>query len=106
MLKEMKDWCEFNRTVILFFYKKKEDCPDCDAQSFVLTDINKEIGPEIALFSFDSDLDLPSIKTLGLFYKITSYPCIVIEDETHCGLYDKGQLTDLLCDYKDLSLCS
>ena len=41
MLQNMKQWCEFNQTTILYFYKKKEDCPNCDAQSFVLTNLNK-----------------------------------------------------------------
>jgi|TARA_B100001964_G_scaffold240256_1_gene309599 hypothetical protein len=106
MLKEMKDWCEFNQTIILYFYKKKEDCPDCDSQAFVLTDLNKEIDDEIAIFSFDSDLELPSVKTLELFYNIDSYPCLVIEDDTYCKLHNKNKLIDRLCDYKDLSVCS
>lgn len=106
MLKEMKDWCKFNQTIILYFYKKKEDCPDCDAQSFVLTDLNKDIDEEIAIFSFDSDIGLPSIKTLELFYNITSYPCMVIEDGTYCGLYSKNSLIDTLCRHKDISVCS
>ena len=106
MLKGMKDWCEFNQTVILYFYKKKEYCPDCDDQAFVLTDLNKEIDSEIAIFSFDSNLELPSIDTLELFYSIDSYPCIVIEDDTYCSLHDKNQLTARLCDYRNLSICS
>ncbi len=106
MLKEMKDWCEFNQTIILYFYKKKEDCSDCDSQAFVLTDLNKEIDDEIAIFSFDSDLELPSVKTLELFYNIDSYPCLVIEDDTYCKLHNKNKLIDRLCYYKDLSVCS
>ncbi len=106
MLKEMKDWCEFNQTVILYFYRKKDYCVDCDAQAFVLTDLNKEIGDEIAIFSFDSDLDLPCVNTLVRFYNITSYPCIVVEDDAYCDLYNKEGLLDVLCNYKELSLCS
>jgi len=106
MLHNMKQWCEFNQTTILYFYKKKEDCPNCDAQSFVLTDLNKEIDSELAIFSFDSNLELPSIHVLELFYNITSYPCLVIENGTFCGLYNKDDLIDLLCDDKNISLCS
>ena len=106
MLKEMNDWCEFNQTIILYFYKKKDFCPDCDGQAFVLTDLNKEINEEMAIFSFDSDLELPSVSTLELFYNITSYPCIVVEDNAYCKLYNKNQLIDLLCDHRRLSICS
>jgi len=106
MLQNMKQWCEFNQTTILYFYKKKEDCPDCDAQAFVLTDLNREIDSEIAIFSFDSDLELPSIKILELFYDIKSYPCIVVENNTYCGLHNKNEMIDILCGYKNISLCS
>jgi len=106
MLQNMKQWCEFNQTIILYFYRKKEECPDCDAQSFVLTDLNKEIDSELAIFSFDSNLDLPSINTLELFFNITSYPCIVVEGNTRCGLYGKKDLIDVICDSKNISLCS
>jgi hypothetical protein len=47
MLRNMKKQCDFNQTVILYFYEKESECPDCDAQSFVLTNINKEIDEEI-----------------------------------------------------------
>ncbi len=106
MLQNLKQWCEFNQTIILFFYKKKEDCSDCDAQSFVLTDLNKEIDSEIAIFSFDSNLELPSIRTLELFYNITSYPCLIIGENTYCELHNKDNLIGMLCDYKEISLCS
>ena len=105
MLKEMEDWCNFNQTIILYFYKKKDICQNCDGQAFVLTDLNKEIDAEIAIFSFDSDLELPSVSTLELFYNITSYPCIVVGDKAHCRLYNKNQLIDLLCNYGNISIC-
>lgn len=105
MLKRMKEQCQFNQTVILYFYKKKEDCPDCDAQAFVLTDLNREIDPEIAIFSFDSNLDLASTRTLGLFYNITDFPCIVVEENAYCGLKDKNQIVDILCGYRGHSIC-
>ena len=105
MLRNMKQGCEFNQTTILYFYKKKEDCADCDAQAFVLSDLNKQIDPEVAIFSFDSDLELPSVNTLETFYNISDYPCIVIEDNTYCGLHNKNDLIDIICEHKNISLC-
>jgi len=106
MLQNLKQRCDFNQVTILYFYKKKEFCPNCDAQAFVLTDLNKEIDPEVAIFSFDSDLGLSSIKTLEEFYEISNYPCIVIEGNTYCGLHNKKELVNRICDYRNISLCS
>ena len=105
MFRKMKDACNVNQTVISFFYKKKEFCKDCDAQSFVLTDINKEIGDEIAIFSFDADLGLLSIKSLEAFFNVTSFPCMVIESGTYCGLKDKNEVIDIICKYRHHSIC-
>ncbi len=105
MLENMKEACNINQSVLLYFYRKKEECADCDAQAFVLTDLNKEIDDEIAIFSFDTDLELPSINALAIFYNITSYPCTVVEDHTYCGLHNKNDIEDILCSYRDHSIC-
>ncbi len=105
LLRDMKEKCDINQTLILFFFKKKEDCPDCDAQSFVLTDINKDIDPEIAIFSFDANLELPSINTLQAYYNITTYPCIVVDDKKYCGLKNKGRVVEILCKNRGHSNC-
>jgi hypothetical protein len=107
MLKQMKELCKVNQTILLFFYRKKEECPDCDAQSFVLTDLKKEMKQEVAIFSFDVDLGMSSIKILTKFYNLSSYPCVVIEDRPYCGLYNKNKMIKLLCNkHKGLSVCA
>ena len=105
LLKETKAWCDINPITILFFYKKAEECSTCDAMSFVLTDLKKDVESELAVFSFDADLDLPSIKVLIDYYNITSYPCTVIEEKVQCGLHDKDELVKLLCSEKNFSMC-
>jgi hypothetical protein len=109
-LQSMNEKCNINQTIISYFYKKKEECPDCDAQSFVLQDIKRDLETqnmenELAIFSFDTDLDLVTIDLLTKFYNVTSYPCIVIENISYCGLYDKNTLTSILCEHTNLSIC-
>jgi hypothetical protein len=106
LLEQMKKSCEVNQTTLLFFYQKKENCPDCDAQSFVLTDIRHEFDEELAIFSFDADLDLAPVAILAQYYNITKYPCTIVEDTAHCGLYDKDDMMDILCNTSYFSECS
>ncbi|MBD3164468.1 hypothetical protein GF323_04660 [Candidatus Woesearchaeota archaeon] len=110
MMKKMKEMCGINQTIITYFYRKKEECPDCDAQSFVLSDIKRDLenmgkDEEIAIFSFDSNLDLPAINMLLVYYNVTEFPCMIIDDEKHCGLYNKNNLEKILCDENSLSIC-
>ncbi|MBL7055233.1 hypothetical protein ISS05_05750, partial [Candidatus Woesearchaeota archaeon] len=106
LLKQMKGVCEVDQTIVEFFYRKKEECADCDSQSFVLTDMKKELDQEIAIFSFDVDLGMSSINVLTKYYNLSSYPCMVIEDTPYCGLYNKDSLIELLCKHNDFSLCT
>ncbi|MBI5072852.1 hypothetical protein HZA99_03470 [Candidatus Woesearchaeota archaeon] len=96
LVKQMKEWCDVNQTTILYFYKKKEECPDCDAQSFVLTDIKKEVKGSISIFSFDADLDLAPVQILATYYNLSNYPCTVIEDISYCGLFNKDRLLEMI----------
>jgi hypothetical protein len=110
MLIKMKQMCSVNQTVVSFFYKKKELCQDCDSQSFVLTDIKKDSEnnkkeQEMAIFSFDTDMDIPSVNMLLKFYNITEFPCVTIEKERYCGLHDKKELIELLCKDREMSIC-
>jgi hypothetical protein len=110
MLKKMKEMCRLNQTMVSFFYRKKEFCLDCDAQSFVLSDIKRDLGKlgkdeELPVFSFDADMGIPAINLLIKFYDITEYPCLVIEDQKHCGLHNKKETLNLICKHKKLPLC-
>jgi hypothetical protein len=109
-LEGMKERCSINQTIISYFYRKKELCPDCDAQSFVISDIKKELENmgnenELAVFSFDADMGVVPVELLTKYYNISRYPCVVIEDKPYCGLYDKSELMGIICDTSRLSIC-
>ena len=105
ILKEMQSSCNTNQTYILYFYAKGETCSKCDDQSYVLNYFNQRIDPELAVFSFDTDLNLPSINMLKSIYNVTEYPCVVIYDTTYCGLRDKDEVQGILCSKRNLSIC-
>ncbi len=108
MLRSIENRCSLNETIVLFFYKKKEECPDCDAQSFVLTDIKKDMESakdEISMFSFDADLDVQSVNVLTQYYNITTLPCTVIEDKPYCNLRNKEEFMNILCSLQNYTVC-
>ena len=103
--------CGFDYTIVSYFYRKKEFCPDCDAQSFVLSDIKKDLedlerDEELLIFSFDADLELPAVNILIRHYNITEYPSIIIDDRPYTGLYKKNGLKKMLCKDNNLSICA
>ncbi|MFP4117592.1 MAG: hypothetical protein ACLFTR_01585 [Candidatus Woesearchaeota archaeon] len=110
LMKRIESTCGADQTLMSFFYREKSECPDCDPQAFVLTDIRHELedqgrGDDLALFSFDADLDLPTLDLLLKYYNITEFPCVVIGEDRFCGLRNKAEMVELLCEETNGSLC-
>ncbi len=110
LLKRIDQVCGTGQTLMTFFYREEEECPDCDPQAFVLTDIRHELerqgrGDDLALFSFDADLELPTVDLLMRYYNVTDFPCVVIGENPFCGLRNKREMVELLCDQTNGSIC-
>ncbi len=105
LLSKINKNCNSDKEIVLFFYKKAEECDKCDDQSFVLTDLKKDAENEISIFSFDMDLNITTLHLLETYYKIDTYPCIVIQDKKHCGIQDKKSISQLICSRKNESYC-
>ncbi|MDD5112268.1 MAG: hypothetical protein PHG85_06970 [Candidatus Altiarchaeota archaeon] len=107
MLEKIRKQCNYNQTIVLYFYGNCEKNLKCDEQGFVLSYINNKIDPELAVFSFDADRDVYTIKALMDTYNVTELPCVVIEGHPHCGLHNKDEVEGFLCDYSPrLSICN
>jgi len=111
LLRKLKETCNYNQAIVLFFYRNSNVCTKCDDQSFVLTDINllvqKEPSKEVSIFSFDADLNITSINLLEKYYNISEYPCTVVEDKVFCGMQDKSFVLKQICSAgPSLSICN
>lgn len=103
---KMKRSCNITTPLtIIYFYGDSTECGDCDAQSFVLTDINKDIDEEISIFSLDVDLDVMGTEVLVEYYNITNLPCVVIEGKSYCGLKDRKSIMNILCEEANITIC-
>ena len=105
LLTKVNEVCEQDHEVISFFYKNARDCNDCDAQSFVLTDIKRDVDQDISIFSFDTELNLTSIELLTRYYDVVEYPCVIINDETFCGMRDRRFIVNKVCETSEIPLC-
>lgn len=103
---KMKSSCESSLPLtIIYFYGNSTGCHDCDAQSFVLTDINKDIDTEISIFSLDTDIDIMATKILYDYYNVTELPCTVVAGEPYCGLKNRNEMIKVLCTKEKLTVC-
>lgn len=98
LLRRLQQQCAYDDKVIVsFYYQNSEDCGKCDDQSFILSDINREIPEEVSIFSFDTQLGLTTIDLLTEYYDIEQYPCTVVNEEVFCGVRGKDFLMQKIC---------
>jgi hypothetical protein len=106
LIGRMKRICNYNQTIILYFYGNCKNDKNCGEQGFVLSYINEKVDPYISILSFDGDRDVEVVKTLMKAYNVTGYPCMVIDGSTYCGMRNRDEVEKILCQKNpDLPIC-
>jgi HJR/Mrr/RecB family endonuclease len=98
LLKKVKETCDMQQSIIIFFYQNSDDCKKCDDQSFILTDIHRDIDKDAAIFSFDIDLNLTTVRLLREYYDVKELPCVVIDDHPYCGIQGRDFIVGKICE--------
>ncbi len=76
LLKRMSDQCKLDTTFILYFYSQGSECAQCQTQEYMLRAIRTKY-PQIEMYTFDYDVDLPAIQTLITLHNIPKNPPII-----------------------------
>ena len=95
-LKNMAEKCDYNSTLVLFFYSNSNEKIDESAkQGFVLEYLRKKYE-NVKIYSFDADLDMDIIRTLKDINEITILPSTVIDGKVYAGFHDKDELEKIV----------
>ena len=85
LMKKISEKCKTSPVFIIYFYSNKKDCPDCQKEGYVLTQMRQDY-PELRVYAFDYDLDLSALQTLISINKVKSeFPALVIGENTYYG---------------------
>jgi hypothetical protein len=94
LMKKISVKCNTKPVFILYFYST--NCTACEQQGYVLTYL-RSLYPDLRIYSFDYNLDNPTIRTMISLYKIGEIvPAIVINDKVYSGFLDKDKLEGYL----------
>lgn len=97
---DIKKSCNFDVVTILYFYSNKEDCPDCDEQSFVLSYLKELFGDKLLIFSFNAEVnEEPLVSVLETAFNITAHPGLVIDENSFTTFIDKNTLLEEVCSH-------
>jgi hypothetical protein len=95
---EQKERCGITTPYLMFFYSS--DCIDCQKQSYALAEIRDE-HPELRVYAFDYNLDLPAVQTLKTAYKLDgTLPALIINNKVYMGVQEKESVEKLFPAWK------
>ncbi|MBW3013411.1 hypothetical protein KY340_04380 [Candidatus Woesearchaeota archaeon] len=107
LARKIKERCHVDMMPVMYFHTKKEFCPDCDEQSFILNYLKKKYGQRLLIFSFNTyDANEPMIELLKSAHDIKELPTVIIGDKKFDGFTSKDELELAICEkYVDKTDC-
>lgn len=101
LLREIKEKCEEDFEIILYFYTNKKDDPkgswrQCETQGYVLDALYQRYPDKVNTFAFDVNTENPATDILQELYNITKVPSLVIKGKLYTGYMNTITLTKLL----------
>lgn len=94
-LRQWSKQCDKKLDFVFYFYSNKGDCQDCARQGHVLTKLREE-NPNLRIYSFDYNLDIPGINTLKRFYGIKNeLPALVVNRKLVYGFQSEEELLNM-----------
>ena len=100
LMKEISKKCNDKPVFILYFYSNKGSCADCQNEGYVLTKLH-EMYPQIRIYSFDYDFNIPTINTLKSIYGIENkLPAMFINGKVQYGLKNIDDIKKIIPETK------
>ena len=91
LVEKLKNYCDYDYDIILFFYSNEEDeCVDCEMQGYLLGYIKQKYD-NVFIYSFDINIDNNALELLKKRYNVNTLT-LVINDEINYGFIEKEEI--------------
>ncbi len=94
--KNVKELCAENYTTILYFYSDSTKYLESREQGTNLLKLKGEDSIWVKIYSFDADIDSASTQILAKQFNVTQYPSLVINGQTHFGVFSSDQIKKII----------
>jgi len=95
LAKKLKSLCEFDYSIILYFFDEPEDCGDCEDQGIHLDYVKKLLEEDVLIFALNGNED-GMVSLLKQKYGVTYYPLLIIDEEKHDFKTNK-EILEMIC---------
>ncbi|HUO50841.1 MAG TPA: thioredoxin family protein [Candidatus Paceibacterota bacterium] len=106
IMQQLAERCNLKPVFILYFYSNKGDCPQCEAQGDILTQLSATY-PQLRVYSFDYNLPVGALQTLISINNVDgSLPALVINHKVYYGFQSMASIQKILPQLKTLQTAS
>ncbi len=96
LIEEAKKRCNQDYVVIVFFYSNEENRSESQSQGLVLDYLYSKYPDKVVIYSFDINLDDPSLNTLKRILNVSSAPSVIINNRLYEGFQEVDTLEALI----------
>ncbi|MFW6046208.1 MAG: hypothetical protein ACOCP4_00155 [Candidatus Woesearchaeota archaeon] len=100
---QIKEYCDGDFGIILYFYGDDTQCPSCSDMGTHLTYIKRLLESNVLIFSLDSNLE-GTVQTLKKVYDVKDYPTLIINEEKY-GYMNNREILEKLCEEGNYEEC-
>ena len=96
LIRQVKEKCNRNINIILFFYSNKNNPSESESQGYVLDYFYEKDPENLVIYAFDIDEENPALDTIKSIYNIELAPSLVVNEKLSSGFQSKGKIMELL----------
>ncbi|HEV3245472.1 MAG TPA: hypothetical protein VG102_03870 [Candidatus Paceibacterota bacterium] len=105
-MQQLAQKCGLKPVFILYFYSNSGDCPQCEAQGYVLTALSQQF-PLLRVYSFDYNLQVGALQTLiSIDHVQDNLPALVIKGKNYYGFQSIEDIQKILPQLKTMQTAS
>ena len=94
LVNQLKEDCDLQNDVILYFYMP--DDSTSELQGYVLDNLVQASNGTLDVFSINKDFDDPAIKSLVIYYNVTTSPTLIINGKIKEGYTNYPGIQEIL----------
>jgi hypothetical protein len=96
LVKKVKEECDRDINIIIFFYSNKVNASESESQGYVLDYIYEKFPDEVVIYAFDIEDENPALTTLKAIYEVEIVPSVIINEELFTGFQSREKISSLI----------
>jgi hypothetical protein len=96
LVKKVKEECDRDINIIIFFYSNKVNASESESQGYVLDYIYEKFPDEVVIYAFDIEDENQALTTLKAIYEVEIVPSVIINEELFTGFQSREKISSLI----------